>query len=136
VTSAGRPPTEKRWSGEPRRLLAQLHIPEVLPGHIKWAVDVFPHDPQPEHIAIENIGHALPEEPVEVLPEAIAPLVLQLRLHGLQQLGKVGVTVPPWRVAAQALHEGRIGRGTWGECIRIPQVGVACALPKRAPIYY
>src|SRR6266545_1584897 len=84
-----------------RCLFVQPHIPEVPPGHVKRAVDVLTHDRQPEHVAIQDIGHSVPEEPVDVLPEPITPLELQLRLHGLQQLGKVGITVPSQRVTAQ-----------------------------------
>src|SRR5215216_2334002 len=83
--------------GPPSRLqclFVQPHIPEVPPGQVKRAVDVFPHDRQPERVAVLDKGHAVPEESVEVLPEPITPLELQLRLHGLQQLGKVGITVP------------------------------------------
>src|SRR4029453_16936777 len=91
-----------------RCLFVQPHIPEVPPGHIKRAMDVLTHDRQPERVAILDKGHAVPEEPMDVLPEPITLLELKLRLHGLQQLGKVGITVPSQLVTAQVIAERRI----------------------------
>src|SRR5882724_8485903 len=118
-----------------RCLFVQPHIPEVPHGHVKRALDVLTHDRQPERVAILDKGHPVPEEPMEVLPEPITPLELQLRLHGLQQRGKVGITVPSRPVAAQASAECRIRGYPPPYGTGIPQVGVVPASDGCAPLH-
>ena len=118
-----------------RCLFVQPHIPEVPPAHVKRAVDMLTHDRQPERVAMLDKGHPLPEKPVDILPEPIAPLERQLRLHGLQQLSKVGITVPSGPITAQAVAECRI-RGYPPPCgMGIPQVWVEPAPGKCAPLH-
>src|SRR5215831_11105056 len=82
-------------------------------------------------------GDALPEEPLDVLPEPIALLKLSLGLHRVHQLRKVGITVPSpdWRVAAEpGMEYGVDAKGEDG-AVGIPQVRVRYALAHGSPLH-
>src|SRR5712691_7022090 len=88
----------------PRCLFLHPHIPEVWIEHVKRSsLDVLAHGNEAGRVTIVDIGDALPEEPLDVLPEPIALFKLPLDLHRVHQMHKVGITVPSpeSRVAAE-----------------------------------